>query len=591
MQISLVCFVIGLCALSSTVSAVNVDSADDLIILFQGAKQFVQETIDLIADINFANSENRLLFPLGASNTSYNCVVFNGTLHGNGHRVKNLVMDTSSSSNQYCNAGLFCGLKDALVEDLVIESSCTFVGANVGALAVSTEGNVTLSNVKTPATISGTNLCGGLFGDSRSLVVEHCVSQVNITGACYNAGGLVGNIYIQGEKVTIHESTSNASISSLNTGAQLGGLIGMASLSSDAVCEIIQCTSECDITGPYVGGFIGVCSSSSVVMVENCTNHGDITSQKNGSFIGGFFGRTSLSKKALLMVKNSLNMGNMQGLHVSVRAGGFFSSLKLDESANVTIENNINHGQVLGNAQSCYPGGFVGDLTVLNGTSLFSNNTNYGLVTGYSLLNTLGGFAGTMTVYSEAVFLSNINNGTVTCLESVSYAGGFVGELTLFQNSFIDFINNTVNGVVSGFNESDEIAGFVGYLYLSGVNTTANFKDCSVHGLISCSAKSCDIGGFLGIIHLGSGSPFTVSMRNTVNNANVLCDGDSCNVGGFIGKTSINDVVTVDLQSCMNNGNVIASNVRSYAGGFVGLFSRINTNRVLNTTFESSTNN
>ena len=104
--------------------------------------------IEVTADLDFSGRT----LPLGASGGS--CVSFSGEFHGNGHSIKNLKLN---------GAGLFCSLKDAVVEGLVIDSSCSFTGNYAGALSVSLDGSLTVKNTTNNAEVSGSWRIGGFI--------------------------------------------------------------------------------------------------------------------------------------------------------------------------------------------------------------------------------------------------------------------------------------------------------------------------------------------------------------------------------------------------------------------------------------------
>ena len=131
----------------------------------------MQTDIELTADLDFPRFTFAL--PLGASNNG-TCVAYSGVSQGNGHSIKNLVMKTQKSG--FYNAGLFCSLKDATVENLVIDSSCSFTGYYVGALSVSVDGSLTVKNTTNKATISGSWKTGGFIGYVERLEQQTAIS-------------------------------------------------------------------------------------------------------------------------------------------------------------------------------------------------------------------------------------------------------------------------------------------------------------------------------------------------------------------------------------------------------------------------------
>lgn len=126
--------------------SVSVRNANDLISLFDNpAGGTLKEDIVLLDDLDF--SASTLTLPLGTLSDG-TCMAFSGTIQGNGHSIIHLNMN-NIQSGRVEDAGLFCSLKDFVVENLVIDSSCYFIGDAVGALSVSVNGSLT---VKIPQT-------------------------------------------------------------------------------------------------------------------------------------------------------------------------------------------------------------------------------------------------------------------------------------------------------------------------------------------------------------------------------------------------------------------------------------------------------
>lgn len=135
-----------------TSATVSVRTADDLIQLFATTKDSVKDDIELLSDLDF--SKANLTLPLG-SQPNNTCIPFSGALHGHGHAIKNLVMNNRYGNLFNGSAGLFCQVKDALVENLRIDGSCSFQGSPVGTLGVAALGTFTARNVKHSTSLWG----------------------------------------------------------------------------------------------------------------------------------------------------------------------------------------------------------------------------------------------------------------------------------------------------------------------------------------------------------------------------------------------------------------------------------------------------
>lgn len=92
---------------------------------------------------------------------------FKGTFDGKGHKISNLYVERAG------RAGLFASVYGASIKNLTVEG--TVVGSSY----------------------DGTDLTGvgGIVGFSTSqIVIENCVSNVNVSSSCENTGGICGNV-------------------------------------------------------------------------------------------------------------------------------------------------------------------------------------------------------------------------------------------------------------------------------------------------------------------------------------------------------------------------------------------------------------
>ena len=125
------------------------------------------------------------------------CEPFSGFFNGKGHSIKGLNMNMDDSMES--DAGLFCGLKGAVFQDFVIDSTCSFQGTLAGSLAPYTSGSLSARNIINHAFVKGEQHVGGLIGmidklEKEDMVVfDECVNYGIIIGEHCDAGGLVGN--------------------------------------------------------------------------------------------------------------------------------------------------------------------------------------------------------------------------------------------------------------------------------------------------------------------------------------------------------------------------------------------------------------
>ena len=244
----------------------HISNVNDLISLFdQITEMWTSSQVFLENDIDFGTAETPLTNPLGTK-ADGECEPFVGTFDGNNYTIKGLNMDNTETP---ANAGLFCGLCNATVQNIVIDSSCSFAGQVVGALSASTYGGtIAVENVHNHAKImcgkDGCQYlgeCGSLIGcvgtvKDTFVVVKHCSNTGNITAPInsdnsWYMGGLIGDTYNQEVlEIEFENCTNNGAVT-------------------------CQSGYEC-----FIGGFAGIISTDNAnVTVRNCINNGAITSQ------------------------------------------------------------------------------------------------------------------------------------------------------------------------------------------------------------------------------------------------------------------------------------------------------------------------
>ena len=118
-------------------------------------------TLVLEKDIALSCDKNNHFTPIGINSP------FAGTFDGNGHKISNLYVDRADK------AGLFASVYGASIKNLTVEG--TVVGSS--------------SNGTDPTGV------GGIIGYSTSqILIENCVSNVNVSSSCENTGGICGYV-------------------------------------------------------------------------------------------------------------------------------------------------------------------------------------------------------------------------------------------------------------------------------------------------------------------------------------------------------------------------------------------------------------
>ena len=348
----LCCFVVSL-SLISTVSCLSVNNAEQLINLFKNAAgSALDEDIEMLDDLDFSYASLRL--PLGASSNG-TCVPFSGKLQGNGHSIHGVVMK-NQDRQVFNDAGLFCILKDAIVENLVIDPSCSFNGSSAGALCVSVNGSLVIRNVTNKAEVYGTRMVGGFVGYVRemrddSVSFEDCVNDGIVTGSERYIGGLIGRIWgNMNMTVTLSNTLNNGHVN--GSEYQVGGFVGEICGNIGIIIDISNSINKGTVTGNgNVGGFVGeIYSNIDMNMTfSNTTNNGNVNEIVTGSvgFVGGFVGLIhsyQLNSISLFIINNA-NKGSVQAKS-GMACGVFCVDEVFNFNVNTTILNTINKGSV-----------------------------------------------------------------------------------------------------------------------------------------------------------------------------------------------------------------------------------------------------
>ena len=157
--ISLFLVFVGLMFGAAAIQAYNVSTADKLVELFKNATGgTLEKDIELQNDLDFSQYH----LPLGASSDG-TCISYSGVFEGNGFSIRNLQMD-NTNTEVYNHVGLFCNLRDATIQNLTIDSSCSFTGNWSGGLSVTATGSLNILKVTNTAIMNGQQYVGGLIG-------------------------------------------------------------------------------------------------------------------------------------------------------------------------------------------------------------------------------------------------------------------------------------------------------------------------------------------------------------------------------------------------------------------------------------------
>ena len=597
----------------------------DLIQIFNTSRSFVDDEIELLADLDF--SGETLSAPLGTI-SNVNCVTFSGVLHGHGHAIKGLVMD-NTGEGVFKHAGLFCCLGNAKIENLMIDTSCFFAGEFSGALSVNVTGPLSLTNVTNKANVTGALGAGMVshvekFRPHGIIVFENCVNEGNITGND-KVGGFVGLVFYN-EYTEIHfiNSTNRGIITAFYQG-QSGGFIGSACRNNEIQVVITNCTHNGTVNGiKYSGGYIGELYATHTIniRISNSTNKGVV----NGTeCVGGFIGWMVDYDMANVSIERCTNDGVTNGTNY---IGGFIGWIEEGNDGTIQVVDCTNTGHTSGfNSVSGFFGGVYrrkhGDLT-----SHFIDCQNNGT---FSSEGTTGGFVGTVSSQGTMTFThcSSLMSIYLSCQNCSfgSFIGLFFQAYDAIGTEYLLISSSRTDGIIKATCSDCSIGGVIGRVD-GTINATIDIINMKTFGTIEMNSndtKPSRVGGMIGSVTDNSG--FSLIIRNGTNDLTIISR-DAKTVGGFIGTFTNNknvienaalvltnnkntgdvtcesclsaggfigtlfNIDSVTIEECVNHGNLNVNGTNNDAGGFVGSFSNgMNIIKTSSLLIQNNTNN
>ncbi len=334
----------------------------------------------------------------------------------------------------------------------------------------------------------------------------YTISNLAIDRGTSNGAALFG--YTKGATI------ENLTVSGTSTGASYcSGIVGVScgSLTMRNCVNKVEVTSSSGNTGGVFGGTYNTSTEKITILIENCTNSGqictDATSMATASRVGGVVGSCDLndpltikgSTAQIINCKNTVAVGGKQGV------GGIVgTAITSTNGDGITISGCTNEGTVTATTSHSYLGGIVGlcrmgTSTVAGGSLVITKCYNSGNITG---LTRLGGILG-YTQYGSASTPLKIslceNSGTIYANHASSGwddAGGIVG---IAQYTVISDCCNrgTVKGSTTGTTAC--LGGIVGR-----TGETNTITRCYSEGVLAGSATTTS--GRRGILGQGSGT-------------------------------------------------------------------------------------
>lgn len=210
---------------------------------------------------------------------------FTGTFDGNGHTV---TLDIAAST---ANVGLFSKLAGgAVVKNVITAGSISGKVNNVGGIAGTADGNVTIENCKNTASIKGGKGAGGILGYSEPgsgfVTISSCANMGSVSGTRKQVGGIAGNVvgthiirncYNQGDisdgAGILGRGTKGVLVENCYTVGSVetnGAIIAVSSssYSSDEPCRIVNCYAPSETVTALVPSTVKISNSGTKSSAE-----------------------------------------------------------------------------------------------------------------------------------------------------------------------------------------------------------------------------------------------------------------------------------------------------------------------------------
>lgn len=210
---------------------------------------------------------------------------FSGTFDGNGHTV------TLNITASTANVGLFKTLSGgAVVRNVITAGSISGKVNNVGGIAGTADGNVTIENCKNTASIKGGKGAGGILGYSEPgsgfVTISSCANMGSVSGTRKQVGGIAGNVvgthiirncYNQGDisdgAGILGRGTKGVLVENCYTVGSVetnGAIIAVSSssYSSDEPCRIVNCYAPSETVTALVPSTVKISNSGTKSSAE-----------------------------------------------------------------------------------------------------------------------------------------------------------------------------------------------------------------------------------------------------------------------------------------------------------------------------------
>ena len=220
--------------------------------------------------------------PIGDNSTNSDASRFTAIFEGNGHRISNLYINTSTIL--YVGLFGFVG-SGGEIRNLGIEGGSVTGGGSVGGLAGYNNGGQISACYSTGSVEGGSGAyVGGLVGvNEEAAQISACYSTGSVEGG---SGARVGGLVGRNNGGTISACYSTGSVTGTGSSALVGGLVGENSGSAAMISACYSTGSVEGGSGARVGGLVGI-NSVTGAMISACYSTGSVT---GGKYVGGLVG-------------------------------------------------------------------------------------------------------------------------------------------------------------------------------------------------------------------------------------------------------------------------------------------------------------
>lgn len=246
--------------------------------LAEGTVSSAKEFAEMVASGSYTLTKDIIVTEPYASD-------FSGTFDGNGHTV---TLDITAST---ANVGLFSKLAGgAVVKNVITAGSISGKVNNVGGIAGTADGNVTIENCKNTASIKGGKGAGGILGYSEPgsgfVTISSCANMGSVSGTRKQVGGIAGNVvgthiirncYNQGDisdgAGILGRGTKGVLVENCYTVGSVetnGAIIAVSSssYSSDEPCRIVNCYAPSETVTALVPSTVKISNSGTKSSAE-----------------------------------------------------------------------------------------------------------------------------------------------------------------------------------------------------------------------------------------------------------------------------------------------------------------------------------